>query len=229
MCDRVHVLIVYINNQQFRFTRFRNGRGTCVINHACISIATSQWAEELDLIIDLKSCQRSLASVVGLAIFWEMVDLSEEEIERLYAWIDEVPLSRHKKNLARDFSDGGKVFWQCECSIACIYEPLQVMNSCFWFVVLAAEVVNHYFPKIVDLHNYSPANSTNQKLENWRTLNRECNIVLYSIVLLPAGKVFAKFYFNVPDHFLQSIATCKPGIVEYVLNHLKTKVCDIHS
>ena len=45
-----------------------------------------------------------------------MVDLSEEEIERLYAWIDEVPLSRHKKNLTRDFSDGGKVFWHCGCS-----------------------------------------------------------------------------------------------------------------
>lgn len=37
-----------------------------------------------------------------------MMDLSEEEIERLYAWIDEVPLSRQKKNLTRDFSDGGK-------------------------------------------------------------------------------------------------------------------------
>lgn len=31
-----------------------------------------------------------------------------EDLERLYAWIDEIPLSRFKKNLPRDFSDGGK-------------------------------------------------------------------------------------------------------------------------
>lgn len=30
-----------------------------------------------------------------------------EDLERLYAWIDEIPLSRFKKNLPRDFSDGG--------------------------------------------------------------------------------------------------------------------------
>lgn len=31
-----------------------------------------------------------------------------EDLERLYAWIDAIPLSRFKKNLPRDFSDGGK-------------------------------------------------------------------------------------------------------------------------
>ncbi len=36
-----------------------------------------------------------------------MVELSEQELQALYAWIDEVPLSRPKKNIARDFSDGG--------------------------------------------------------------------------------------------------------------------------
>jgi hypothetical protein len=33
--------------------------------------------------------------------------MDEEELQSLYAWIDEVPLSRPKKNLARDFSDAG--------------------------------------------------------------------------------------------------------------------------
>jgi len=37
-----------------------------------------------------------------------MTDLSEEEFQALYAWVDEIPLSRQKKNVARDFSDGGK-------------------------------------------------------------------------------------------------------------------------
>jgi len=37
--------------------------------------------------------------------------------------------------------------------------------------VLVAEVVQHFFPKIVELHNYSAANSLQQKLYNWNTLN----------------------------------------------------------
>ena len=27
--------------------------------------------------------------------------------EKLYNWVDEIPLSRPKKNIARDFADGG--------------------------------------------------------------------------------------------------------------------------
>ncbi len=39
-----------------------------------------------------------------------MVDaptLSEEEMQLVYNWIDEIPLSRPKKNITRDFADGG--------------------------------------------------------------------------------------------------------------------------
>jgi len=31
--------------------------------------------------------------------------LSENELNDLYNWVDEIPLSRPKKNIARDFSD----------------------------------------------------------------------------------------------------------------------------
>ncbi|KAG8244282.1 sperm flagellar protein 1-like [Homalodisca vitripennis] len=68
-----------------------------------------------------------------------------ENVERLYAWIDEIPLSRCKKNLTRDFSDG----------------------------VLMAELCKHLFPKLVDLHNYPSANSHTAKVVNWDTLNRK--------------------------------------------------------
>lgn len=34
--------------------------------------------------------------------------ISEEEMQEVYNWVDEIPLSRPKKNIARDFSDGGK-------------------------------------------------------------------------------------------------------------------------
>ena len=50
----------------------------------------------------------------------------DDELSELYAWVDTIPLSRPKKSIARDFSDG----------------------------VLAAEIVHHYFPRLVELHNY---------------------------------------------------------------------------
>lgn len=40
-------------------------------------------------------------------------------------------------------------------------------------LVMAAEVVKYFLPKLVDLHNYTPANSTQQKLSNWDVLNRQ--------------------------------------------------------
>ena len=61
----------------------------------------------------------------------------------IYNWIDTIPLSRPKRNITRDFSDG----------------------------VLLAEVVAHYHPSLVELHNYSNANSLTQKMYNWDTLN----------------------------------------------------------
>jgi len=42
----------------------------------------------------------------------------------------------------------------------------------FLFSVLAAEIIKHYFPRMVDVHNYTPAASSKQKLENWYLLNR---------------------------------------------------------
>ena len=34
--------------------------------------------------------------------------LEEEDMQAIYNWVDEIPLSRPKRNIARDFSDGGK-------------------------------------------------------------------------------------------------------------------------
>jgi len=39
--------------------------------------------------------------------------------------------------------------------------------------VMLAEVIGHYFPKLVQMHNYSAANSIKQKMYNWSTLSRE--------------------------------------------------------
>jgi hypothetical protein len=60
-------------------------------------------------------------------------------------WIDSLPLSRKRKNLARDFSDG----------------------------LFMAEVLHIFYPKIVDLHNYEQALRIDTKIYNWNTLNQK--------------------------------------------------------
>ena len=50
--------------------------------------------------------------------------------------VDCIPLSRSKRNINRDFADG----------------------------VMMAELIHHYNPKLVSLHNYPAANSTAKKI-----------------------------------------------------------------
>ncbi|KAM9848062.1 sperm flagellar protein 1 [Aulostomus maculatus] len=109
------------------------------------------------------------------------VELSEEELQDLYAWIDQIPLSRTKRHITRDFSDG----------------------------VMAAEVVKHFFPHLVDLHNYSPANSTAQKLSNWHLLNR---------------KVFSKLNFHVSEETVKGIVLRTAGVILPVLSGLRESI-----
>ncbi|XP_056903378.1 sperm flagellar protein 1 [Takifugu flavidus] len=108
-------------------------------------------------------------------------ELTEEELQDLYAWLDKIPLSRPKRHITRDFSDG----------------------------VLAAEVVKHFLPKLVDLHNYTPANSTQQKLTNWDVLNR---------------KVFSKLSLHVPEKTVRKIVLNTAGAIEPALHVLKEKL-----
>lgn len=37
----------------------------------------------------------------------DLGQLGEQELEELYTWVDSIPLSRPKRNITRDFSDGG--------------------------------------------------------------------------------------------------------------------------
>ncbi|XP_059802811.1 sperm flagellar protein 1 isoform X6 [Hypanus sabinus] len=107
--------------------------------------------------------------------------LSEDAQQELYAWIDGVPLSRPKRNIARDFSDG----------------------------VMVAEVVNHFLPRLVEMHNYIPANSTQQKLSNWQLLNRQ---------------VFSKLHFRISEDMLKKLVKSCPGVIELVLHTLRQKI-----
>ena len=107
--------------------------------------------------------------------------LSDDDLQKLYAWIDEIPLSRPKRNISRDFAD----------------------------CVLVAEVIAHYFPKMVQLHNYSAANSTPQKMYNWITLNQ---------------KVLAKLGYTLSKTEIEQIVISKPGSVEIFLHQLQFKM-----
>ena len=108
-------------------------------------------------------------------------ELTDEQYRAIYAWIDAIPLSRPKRNIARDFSDG----------------------------VMLAEVVAAYFPHLVEIHNYPPANSQKQKVYNLETLNT---------------RVLKKLGFSIPRPVIEDIVNCKQGAVEQVLNTLQYKM-----
>lgn len=114
---------------------------------------------------------------------WD-IELDDQLLQDLYAWIDQIPLSRPKKRIEKDFSDG----------------------------VMVAELVKYYFPSWVDLHNYAPANSTQQKLVNWGLLNR---------------KLFTRFGMNVPETVMRGISLGRQGLVEIFLYNLRTKIDDV--
>jgi len=38
--------------------------------------------------------------------------------------------------------------------------------------VLVAEIIKHFLPRMIEIHNYVSAMSVNQKMNNWATLNR---------------------------------------------------------
>lgn len=71
--------------------------------------------------------------------------LSDEELKEVYEWVDTFQLSRIKRNINRDFSDG----------------------------VLVAEILSVYHPSLVELHNYSQVHSYQDKIGNWNLMRKK--------------------------------------------------------
>ena len=44
---------------------------------------------------------------------------TEEELQELYVWVDQIQFSRPKRNIARDFSDGVLLVRQLAQSLGC--------------------------------------------------------------------------------------------------------------
>ena len=115
-----------------------------------------------------------------------MSDIAVEELQSLYQWVDTIPLSRPKRNIARDFSDG----------------------------VLCAEIMHHYLPKIVDLHNYSSASGISQKIYNWDTLNAKC---------------FKRIGLHATRQDFEAVSNCVPGAIEKLLQQMQVRIAKYHS
>ena len=114
------------------------------------------------------------------------MEVADSELKPLYQWVDEIPLSRPKRNIARDFADG----------------------------VLVAEVVAHFYPRLIELHNYSSANAMTQKMYNWQTLNQ---------------RALRKLGFQIPLQDVQDVCNNKAGAIERVLKLCKYKMAEFQS
>ncbi|XP_045424374.1 sperm flagellar protein 1-like isoform X5 [Lemur catta] len=75
--------------------------------------------------------------------------------------------------------------------------------------VMLAEIVKHFHPRLVDLHNYTPTCNTDQKLSNWHILNR---------------KVFPKLSLCVSETDIRKVVASTPGAIEPILCALREKV-----
>jgi hypothetical protein len=167
-----------------------------------------------------------------------MSGLSDAELQELYTWVDKVPLSRPKRNIARDFSDGGKDgLGPGSPFSALLGRQLRSPPSLTSLAVLFAEIINHYLPKIVEIHNYSAANSLKQKVYNWETLQRRsrpwfacCCSLVRSLTCSPlaaspgAEKTLRKLKYPLTPEEVQAVAGCKPMQIEKLLLRLKSKI-----
>jgi len=76
--------------------------------------------------------------------------------------------------------------------------------------VLLSEVLHHYHPKLVDLHNYTSTLSLHTKRTNWQTLNHK---VLRRLHVPPLS-----------DTHIQQLATGQKGAIERLLWTVKQRM-----
>jgi hypothetical protein len=83
------------------------------------------------------------------------------------------------------------------------------VNIISFVSVLVAEVVKHFAPNIIELHNYSAAHSLVQKTYNWNTLNQ---------------KVLKKINFQLLPGDIKDLVEMSPEAVERILFSLREKL-----
>ncbi len=83
--------------------------------------------------------------------------------------------------------------------------------------MLAAEVVKHFLPHLVDLHNYSAAHSVSQKRYNWLTLNSTLGRAQ------GLDKVLKKIGMQMSKTDTEQVISCAPDAIERVLRSIQLK------
>uniref|UniRef100_A0A7E4VVR6 Calponin-homology (CH) domain-containing protein n=1 Tax=Panagrellus redivivus TaxID=6233 RepID=A0A7E4VVR6_PANRE len=107
--------------------------------------------------------------------------LTESNLEDVYSWIGALPLSKPVRNIAKDLSDG----------------------------VLIAEIISHYLPRYVALHNFTHVNSVSLKRYNWETLEK---------------MVFKYLNIHLSDEQVRMLVNGNVGTMESFLLFLKDKI-----
>lgn len=80
----------------------------------------------------------------------------------------------------------------------------------FYSIVPLVEMLKVHFPKVVDMHNYTPSNSFAQKVDNWRTLQRKV--------------LSRKLKISFPQSVLDAVSKAEAGVVEEVLWQIKMAI-----
>jgi hypothetical protein len=75
--------------------------------------------------------------------------------------------------------------------------------------LLIAEIIRYYLPDLIEMHNYTPANSLQQKKANWGILNK---------------KALSHFGLDLPDVIIAGLSNGKPGLIEVLLFNLRLKI-----
>lgn len=109
------------------------------------------------------------------------VALDDEARHEIYLWVDGIPLSRAKGYISRDFADG----------------------------VLLAEVIHHFLPKLVELHNYQSTTNSEAKRKNWETLQQ---------------KVLKRLQIKLTADEIDALISAKQGAIERVLIRVRSAI-----
>jgi hypothetical protein len=109
--------------------------------------------------------------------------MDKEETAKTIKWLGNIPLSKGTGKLEKDFSDGVKM----------------------------AELLKYYYPRYVDLHNYSPVLKRESKVNNWDTLNR---------------KVLSKLDIRISDSMTDRIVSGKKGEILNLLTEIRQRILE---
>lgn len=85
------------------------------------------------------------------------------------------------------------------------------------FSVPMAELLKRYYPRYIELHNYSPGNSLTKKIDNWNLLNQ---------------KVLPRIGLKLKKETILRLAKSEPGVIEQILINLRNKIikdCNVDS